>query len=87
MQRTRQRISVVFLKQTPVNTSQLSIDQVRYDYVVTLIHEIIHNAPNDLSWAGMHYQHPDMSRAVWELDRSINIDVYIKKHCIPEKYW
>jgi hypothetical protein len=77
----------VFVKTTLAGTSQLNIDRQPYEYVVTLIHEITHNAPNDSSGDGETYTHRQMNQAAYELDGSTTFDWYVKKHCIPEKYW
>jgi hypothetical protein len=85
--RTRQRWSVVFLKTEYANTSQLNHDRLPYEYVVTLIHEITHDAPNDSSQFGKMYEHDEMNRAAFKLDGSTSFDQYVKKHCIPKEYW
>ncbi|HBB87129.1 MAG TPA: hypothetical protein DC047_05900 [Blastocatellia bacterium] len=83
--RTRQRWSAVFLKSSYANTTQSSIERQPYEYVVTLIHEITHNAPNDSSWMGLTYTHNQMNAAAEKLG-SKGFDQYVKEHCIPKKY-
>jgi len=84
--RAQQRWSAVFLKSTYTNTTGLNVERLPYEYVVNLIHEITHNAPNDSSGFGENYEHPEMNAAAKTLG-STSFDQYVREHCIPEKYW
>jgi YD repeat-containing protein len=84
--RTRQRWSVVFLKSSYINTSQLNLERQPYEYVVTLIHELTHNAPNDSSERGQTYSHDEMDNAGRALG-SRSFDQYVREHCIPKEFW
>lgn len=85
--RTRQRWSVVFLRGGGYSDSQpLAYERVPYDYVLALIHELTHNAPNDFSGFGRNYEHDEMDAAAKKLG-SRDFDQYVREHCIPRKYW
>lgn len=84
--RTRQRWSVVFLKGAYSNSQPRAFKQLPYDYVVNVIHEITHNAPNDSSEAGLTYLEEEMDAAGRTLG-STGFDQYVKEHCIPQRYW
>jgi hypothetical protein len=45
----RQRISLVFLMSAYTNSPRLSFERVPFVYAARAIHELVHNAPNDLS--------------------------------------
>lgn len=83
---TRQRWSVVFVKSGYLNSRPLASERLPYAYVVALIHEITHEAPNDSSGFGKNYEHPEMDAAAITLG-SKSFDQYVREHCIPQKYW
>ncbi|MEK6283937.1 MAG: hypothetical protein AABN95_26600, partial [Acidobacteriota bacterium] len=82
--RTRQRWSVVFLK--GVSSDRPERERLPYEYVVALIHEITHNAPNDSSGAGLTYTEKQLDAAGRTLG-SRGFDQYVREHCIPQRYW
>lgn len=83
--RTRQRYSVVFLRY--INTANpFSVKQTPYMYVLSLIHELTHNAPNDSSAAGRTYTDGEMDTAARNLG-STDFDQYVREHCIPRRFW
>jgi hypothetical protein len=82
--KTRQRWSAVYLKS--VYSDRPEFTRLPYDYLVTLIHEIVHNGPNDSSSIGITYEHPEMNSAARALGAT-GFDQYVKDHCIPKKYW
>jgi hypothetical protein len=83
--RTRQRWSAVFVKS--VYSDRPAFERLPYDYVLTLIHELTHNAPNDSSGYGLTYTHKQMDGAAKTLGTSAGFDQYVREHCIPQKYW
>ena len=82
--RTRQRWSAVYIK--GVYSDRLALKRLPYSYLISLIHEITHNAPNDSSRIGRTYQHSEMDGAAKTLG-STSFDQYVREHCIPTKYW
>jgi hypothetical protein len=74
-----QRITAIFLKGAYSNSSKLAFDRLPYDYVITAIHELIHDAPK----AYALYDHPEMDKAAKALGVDGGIDNYIKRHCTP----
>lgn len=83
--RTRQRWSAVFLKGG--FSDRPAPEALPYLYVLTLIHEITHNAPNDSSWDGLTYTHGQMNAAAIKLGTPGGFDQYVREHCIPKQYW
>jgi len=84
--KTRQRWSAVYIKggfsDRPAPTA------LPYLYLLTLIHELTHNAPNDDSPYGKVYQHREMDTAAKKLGIPRGgFDQYVKEHCIPKQYW
>jgi hypothetical protein len=84
--RSRQRTSIVFLRGAYSDSQPLAFRLIPYSYVLTLIHEVTHNAPNDDSRSGRHYEHQEMDDAAVQLG-SKDFDQYVREHCIPRRYW
>mgnify|MGYP003288918218 CR=1 FL=1 len=84
--RTRQRTSIVFLRGAYSDSQPLAFQRIPYFYVLTLIHELTHNAPNDDGPQGIYYEHEDMDGAARKLG-STDFDQYVREHCIPRRFW
>jgi YD repeat-containing protein len=86
--RTRQRWSAVYLSGAYSDSRPLAFERLPYLYLLTLIHELTHNAPNDDSGFGLTYTHAQMDAAAVKLGTAKGgFDQYVREHCIPKKYW
>ncbi|MFL6208705.1 MAG: S8 family serine peptidase [Pyrinomonadaceae bacterium] len=81
-----QRITTVFLKGVPADSSRYSIRyntaRQPYDYVVTTIHELAHQASRDRASL---YTHEQMNQGAKALGAE-SFDEYVKQHCMPAQY-
>jgi len=83
--RTRQRYSVVFLRY--INTANpFSVKQTPYMYVLSLIHELTHNAPKRFRGDWENLQRWRNGRC-GKNPRSKDFDQYVREHCIPRRFW
>lgn len=77
-----QRITTIYLRGAYVDGPRLSFDRMPYDYVVTAIHELVHDAPKDLDKI---FDHTEMNQGAVELGAK-SIDDYIRQHCVHAEY-
>jgi YD repeat-containing protein len=79
------RITTIFLKSVYADAARKTFDRQPYDYLITVIHELIHDAPNDITKS---YDHAEMDQAARAIDgKDIkSVDDYIARHCVPPQY-
>lgn len=57
----------MFLRSTYSNSPRYAFEQIQFQYALTLIHELAHNAQTDASRLGRVYEHIEMDAAAIKL--------------------